>query len=300
MKYISAQPASLYYGWQIDIMLHSFNKQGVAMSDVNLINSTQGKKDDYFSLLETKYPEVNFFYYEDTRHDKTYISSIRPHILKKHFEIHTHLKNETLFYHDCDIALARPLNLDLFEGDDICYMSDTRSYIGHDYILSKGQDIFDEMTRIMRIDPQLVKDNQENAGGAQYILKGIDAWFWGRVESDCSNIYKVITALNNKKKEVNPSYHELQIWCADMWAVLWNVWKDGKQSKLTDDLDFMFATNPASDWNNKPIYHNAGVVSANDGMLYKGAYINEIPTKDLVLNDKLASYKYYQLLKECL
>ena len=93
MKYISAQPASLYYGWQIDVMLHSFVGQGVNLSDV-------------------------------------------PHILKKHFEIHKELRDETLLYHDCDIALARPLNTVLFESDAICYMSDTRSYIGSSYILS--------------------------------------------------------------------------------------------------------------------------------------------------------------------
>jgi hypothetical protein len=300
MKYISAQPASLYYGWQIDVMLHSFVGQGVNLSNVILVNAIQGGKDPYFDKLEAKYQDANFYYYDDTRTDKTYISSIRPHILKKHFEIHRELRDEVLLYHDCDIALARPLNTELFESDAICYMSDTRSYIGSSYILSKGQDVFDEMVRIMRIDPQLVIDNENNTGGAQYILKGIDSWFWGRVESDCSNLFKVITKLNNKKKEIEPSYHELQIWCADMWAVLWNVWKDGRETRITDDLDFMFATNPSSDWDVKPIFHNAGVVSSNYGMFYKGAYINSVPPKDLVIDQDKASYKYYQMIKQCL
>ena len=300
MKYISSQPASLYYGWQIDVMLHSFLGQGVDLSDVMLVNALQGEKDPYFDKLEAKYEDANFFYYNDTRTDKTYISSIRPHVLKKHFEIHDYLRNQTILYHDCDIALARPLNIELFESDDICYMSDTRSYIGHNYIMSKGQDILDEMVRIMRIDPQLVKDNEENTGGAQYILKGVDAYYWGRVESDCMNLYKAITALNNKKKEVEPSYHELQIWCADMWAVLWNVWKDGKKTKITDELDFMFATNPATDWDKKPIYHNAGVVSSRDGLFYKGDYINKLPTDNLTIDTNKASYKYYEMIKDIL
>ena len=300
MKYISAQPANIYYGWQIDVMLHSFVGQGVNLSDVILVNAVQGSIDPYFNKLESKYSEANFYYYDDTRTDKTYISSIRPHILKKHFEIHKELKDEVLLYHDCDIALAIPLNTELFESDAICYMSDTRSYIGSSYILSKGQDVFDEMVRIMRIDPQLVIDNENNTGGAQYILKGVDSWFWGRVESDCQNLYKVITNLNNRKKAIEPSYHELQIWCADMWAVLWNMWKDGKETRITDELDFMFATNHASDWNVKPIYHNAGVVSANDGMFYKGVYTNSIPPKDLDIDKEKASYKYYQMIKEAL
>ena len=300
MKYLSAQPASLYYGWQIDVMLHSFVGQGVNLSDVILVNAIQGVKDPYFDKLEAKYEDANFFYYNDTRTDKTYISSIRPHILKKHFEIHDYLKNETILDHDCDIALARPLNTELFESDDICYMSDTRSYIGYKYIISKGQDIFDEMVRIMQIDPQLVKDNEENTGGAQYILKGIDAEYWMRVECDSVNLYKSISELNNHKKKTNPKYHELQIWCADMWAVLWNVWKDGKQTRITDDLDFMFATNAATDWHKKPIYHNAGVTSSNDGLFYKGDYTKSLPPKDLVVEKTSASYKYYEMIKEIL
>jgi len=300
MKYISAQPASLYYGWQIDVMLHSFVGQGVSLSDVILVNAIQGSKDPYFDKLEAKYQDANFYYYDDTRGDKTYISSVRPHILRKHFEIHTELESETLLYHDCDIALARPLNTELFESDAICYMSDTRSYIGSKYILSKGQDIFDEMVRIMIIDPQLVIDNEENTGGAQYILKGVDAFYWARVENDCKNLYKAITKLNRKKKEIEPTYHELQIWCADMWAVLWHICKDGKETRITDELDFMFATNTAEDWNKKPIFHNAGVVSSANGLFYKGNYINSIPPKDLVIDNTKASYKYYQIIKECL
>jgi len=300
MKYISAQPATLYYGWQIDVMLHSFVGQGVNLSDVILVNAIQGKKDPYFDKLEAKYQDVNFYYYDDTRTDRTYISSVRPHILRKHFEIHNELESETLLYHDCDIALARPLNVELFESDNICYMSDTRSYIGSNYILSKGQDIFDEMVRIMNIEPQLVIDNEENTGGAQYILKGIDAFYWARVENDCKNLYKAITKLNNQKKQIEPTYHELQIWCADMWAVLWNVWKDGKETRITDDLDFMFATNNASDWEKKPIFHNAGVVSSANGLFYKGNYVNSLPTKDLIIDKEKASYKYYEMLKEVL
>ena len=171
MKYISAQPATLYYGWQIDVMLHSFVGQGVNLSDVILVNAIQGGKDPYFDKLEAKYQEANFYYYDDTRTDKTYISSIRPHILKKHFEIYKELVDEVLLYHDCDIALARPLNTELFESDDICYMSDTRSYIGSSYILSKGQDVFEEMVRLMRIDPQLVIDNEKTQEGRNTFLK---------------------------------------------------------------------------------------------------------------------------------
>jgi hypothetical protein len=36
--------------------------------------------------MSLKYPEAIFEYYEDTRKERDYISSIRPHILQKHFD----------------------------------------------------------------------------------------------------------------------------------------------------------------------------------------------------------------------
>ena len=36
MKYICAQPATLYYGWQLDIMLTNFREVGINLSDVIL------------------------------------------------------------------------------------------------------------------------------------------------------------------------------------------------------------------------------------------------------------------------
>ena len=50
-------------------------------------------------------------------------------------------------------------------------MSDTISYIGYDYIKSKGDDILKTMLDIVGIDEDVVKNNQNNSGGAQYILK---------------------------------------------------------------------------------------------------------------------------------
>ena len=300
MKYLSAQPATKYYAWQIDVMLHSFVNQGVNLSDVLLVNAIHGDIDPHFEVLKQKYKEANFYFYEDTRNIKHYISSIRPHILFKHFKEHPELSKETIFYHDCDIVLTRPLNVDLLENGAACYLSDTISYIGYDYIISKGQDVFEEMTNACRIDPELVIKNQENSGGAQYVLKNINEGFWLKVEADCQNMYYLVSRLSAAKRKENPDYHDIQIWCADMWAVLWNLWKEGKQTLVISELDFMFATDPIENWNSKAIYHNAGVTSASDGLFYKGNYINQFPIKDLVIDNTKASYKYYEIIKECL
>lgn len=300
MKYLSSQPATKYYAWQIDVMLHSFVNQGVDLSDVILVNAVHGDIDPHFEVLKEKYKGAGFYFYEDTRQVKNYISSVRPHVLFKHFKEYPELSRETIFYHDCDIVLTRPLDVDLLEVGSACYVSNTISYIGYDYIISKGQDVFEEMTYAAKIDPELVIKNQENSGGAQYVLKNINAGFWLKVQVDSENLYYLVSRLSLKKKQQDPSYHEIQIWCADMWAVLWNLWKEGKNTLVISELDFMFATDPIENWSSKAIYHNAGVTSASDGLFYKGNYINQFPIKDLVVDNTKASYNYYEIIKECL
>src|SRR6056300_129154 len=109
MKYICAQPSTQYFAWQIDVMLHSFVNVGIKLEDVHIVCAIHGGIDPYFDRLMKKYIGVSFSFYEDTRKDKRYISSIRPNILKKHFKANPSLKNEIIFYHDSDIVFTKPL-----------------------------------------------------------------------------------------------------------------------------------------------------------------------------------------------
>ena len=300
MKYICAQPATLYYAWQIDAMLFSFRTVGVNLEDVHVVCAIHGEINSHFDILMRKYPGVIFSFYEDNRSDKSYISSIRPYILKKHFEAYKDLSEEVLFYHDCDIVFTKPIKMDQFTDDDVCYLSDTISYIGYNYIKSKGEDVFKKMIDIVGIDEKTVIDNQNSSGGAQYILKGIDKYFWHDVEKDAVRLFKEVTQMNVEKKQEDPNYHEIQIWCADMWAVLWNLWKRNKETIVTKDMDFSWATTHADQWHKNAIYHNAGVTNGDSGMFYKGMFINKIPELSLVLKTDKCSYKYYKILQQAL
>ena len=155
------------------------------------------------------------------------------------------------------------------------------------------------MCEIVNIDKQLVKDNELNSIGAQYIMKNISYNFWEKVENDSERLFKEITDLNNIKKLENPEYHELQIWCADMWAVLWNIWKLGIKTECHDDLLFAWGTSPIEEWDRLYIFHNAGVVGPNSGFFYKSNYMNRFPyNENLNINESTASYKYWQEIKE--
>jgi hypothetical protein len=295
MKYICAQPATQYYAWQIDVMLYSFRTVGVNLEDVHIVCAIHNRIDPYFDRLMKKHLGVTFSFYEDTRHDTGYISSIRPHILKKHFAAYPDLKNETIFYHDSDIVFTKPLSISKHLKNDINYMSDTISYIGYDYIKSKGDDVLQTMLDIVGIDEDVVKNNQDSSGGAQYILKGIDKYFWYDVENDSTRLFTEITSLNQKKVAEDPGHHPLQIWCADMWAVLWNLWKRDKHTEVTEALDFSWSVTPANEWFKRPIYHNAGVTDSMKDMFYKGLYIDELPPLNLNVGKERCSYMYYKM-----
>jgi hypothetical protein len=277
MKFICAQPAIDYYTWQVEVMLNNFVRNEINPDDIHIVCGYYGIVSDKWRKLEENFSDVNFFFYPDDRAKPGYISSIRPHLLHKHWMENPYLVNETVFYHDCDIILPRPLEIEKLLKDEVCYVSDTISYIGAEYVRSKGEHYLDMMSRIVNVDKNVIIANQENSGGAQYILKNIPIEFWKKAYYDAENLYRLVSDQIAKDKAVDPSIHEIQIWCADMWAVLWNLWFFDKQVRVTDELSFSWATSHISDWNKHPIYHNAGVTGDRQDLFFKGAYINMLP-----------------------
>jgi hypothetical protein len=299
LRFVCAQPASDYYVWQVETLLNNFISIGINLNNVDVVCwKVNGVIPENWIKLANGYP-ARFLFYDDTRETRHYISSIRPNILKQHFKAFPELENEAIFYHDCDIVFTKPIDWKQFLQDDKWYGSDCRWYISHDYIISKGEDVLDEMCRIVDIDKQVVKDNELNGIGAQYLMKGINAEYWERVEKDCERLFKEITDLNNLKKQDNPTYHELQIWCSDMFCVLWHGWKMGKETICHPDLEFSWATSSEQEWDRLSIFHNAGCTGAEQGLFYKALYINELPyNKNLEIKEGTASKKYYEIIQE--
>ena len=307
--YICAQPSTFYYAWQVDAMLLSFEKFGnVDLSKVHIVSSVPLDKpvpDSHFKLVEQKWRDKNvlFEYYKDNRVGSGYISSIRPHILKKHWQKYPWLQEKTFFYHDCDIALTKPIKLDdklSPEDNRTCYVSDTMSYIGARYIDSKGHNLLEDMCAIVDIPPHIVRNRELESGGAQYLIKpGITPEFWDKVYQDSERLFTEITGKINEYKREEPDWHELQIWCADMWAVLWNLWKSGYKTPCHLDLDFGWGTHNKSSWDLYSIFHNAGVVKSEEGKpFYKGEYMSRAPIDAPRPDDEWASQNYFDLITE--
>jgi hypothetical protein len=297
LRFVCAQPATNYYVWQVETMINNFIEMGVNPNQIDIVCwKENGIVPEEWNKLANGYP-VRFFFYDDKRETRNYISSIRPNILKQHWEKYPELKNEAIFYHDCDIIFTKPITewiTDEMIVDDKWYGSDTRWYIAHSYIKSKGDDVIQKMCDIMEMEESLISDNELNAIGAQYLMKGLTYDFWNRVESDSEKLFKEISEQCNEKVKQDPTHHPLQIWCADMWAVLWGGWRMGYKTICHTNFDFSWGTSGIDDYNKMNIMHNAGVVNGTSGLFYKAQYMNELPYgKDLKINEGTASWHYW-------
>jgi hypothetical protein len=307
LRYVCVQPRLLYYAWQVEVMINNFIKHGINPNNIDILVASNPNDDtsrpeniELWDKLASYYNSVRFFFYQDTRElPINYISSIRPNILKQHFKAYPELKDEAIFYHDCDIVFTKSPNWSNFINDDIWYLSNTNSYINYDYIVSKGQDIYDKMCEIIGMNPIIPQLMNSNSGGAQYLMKNVTDTYWEKVERDCEKLFKDITEINVQKKLENPDYHELQIWCADMWSVLWNGWLLGNETKVIPEMDFCWGTDDINRWEETTIYHNAGVTCSCGGKFYKANYITTLPYNlDLRTKDNNCSHLYYQEIKE--
>lgn len=315
MVSITAQPDDRYFRWQVEVQIENFRKFGLSDKMHVLLYKPKDRKywNPEWETLEKRYPEVKFFRYEDQGANiKAYIPVLRPHILKQHFTAYPELSKETIFYHDCDILLTKQIDFSKLEEGDTWYMSDTTSYINYDYLLSKNRDVKENKKPFYNLDSvlnplinnvgitkeQLVKYNA-NSGGAQYILKNIDANFWAKVEKDCINIRLYLQTQN--KIYFDSEERGFQSWCADMWAVLWNGIARNEDIQISKDLSFSWATDRIEEWGNHPIYHNAGV-SNQPHLFNKGLYHNNYTTpfdqEVTGISKDYASYMYFQAIQE--
>ena len=256
MIYLSAQPSEPYFVWQLEIQLQNFRETGIPPEDIHVIlgyKADEGIPNLFLHLEETN--TGTFFYYPDTREHSKYTSSIRPHLLRKHFEAFPELVDRVIFYHDSDIIFRERIDEEKFLKDDIWYLSDTRNYLSAHYLKAFGKDLFIGLCDIVGISPTLVEDNIRNTGGAQHIMKQIDASYWYQVECDSERIFNFLNEYNKHQQEGK----KVQAWCADMWAVLWNAWKKGVETKIDSELDFCWPKDHISRWYATKILHNAGV-----------------------------------------
>lgn len=87
MIYLSAQPDSFYYLWQLKLQLYNFSQLGISREDIHVLigyDSKRGLSQKFAEFIQIN-QQASFFTYPDLRKSKVYLSSIRPHIIYQHF-----------------------------------------------------------------------------------------------------------------------------------------------------------------------------------------------------------------------
>ena len=285
MKILIATFDHNYYLWQTLVQINNFMKYGYDKDTIYVISSSNPSP-VLKSIMESPKIKSKFFIYNDERQNSRYPSSLRPHILEKFFKEHPEYEQETLFYTDPDVIFTKRLDFTEMEQDDTWYLSDTRSYIDSRYIKSKSEELFKEMCEIVNVSPEEISANDDNAGGAQYLMKGVNAEFWKKCYDDMENLYIHMTETESK---YNPQ-HPIQSWTSDMWAVFWNGIYFKHNIRLKPELDFSWATDNISRWYDTYIFHNAGIVGASDTHFCKIMYQTSPFNQDIKVSSDNCTY----------
>lgn len=313
--FVTAQPDVPYFHWQVKLYTHNFIEKGINPNNIHVIFSTLGNNKLSQGAEDLKKIGINIHSYKDDRVNKRYIPSIKPFLIHKWLK-ESPKNGECFFLHDADIIFRELPDFEKMLNDDTCYLSDTIGYIGHDYIMDccrryesqhptseKGQ-LLKEMADTIGISVDLIKENQKNSGGGQYIIKNTTPDFWYKVYDDSNKLYD---QMHNYHRRFPISPGEIQFWTAEMWALLWNLWGYEKETKIIPELDFCWATDSVAVYEKKPILHMAGITdNLKSTKFYKGDYINVNPLEKLKENinyfdyvDKnSATIKYIEEMKE--
>lgn len=307
-------PDDTYYTWQVHLWLESLKKLDKSKDAIVLLFVPYGRTPNpKWKQIIDLYPEAEFKMYEDkddeisTNYIPKYIPILRPYVMYKYFTEHPEMSEKAIFYCDSDILFMPNFNVDRYKDDDVNYLSDTNSYISVDYFDGmwlralpekqkefKDLDVVTMMGALIGITREEAERFREDSGGAQYLLKNINASYWFKVMKDCIIIRSFLQNINRDffKDEASG----FQAWCSDMWAVLWNLWFYQGFTKVIPEMKFAWATDPISKLDECPIFHNAGITSKKMGEMeafYKGTYHRGAdPTQDphlnVVLNDETA------------
>ena len=267
-----ACPCDLYWASEIEVQLNNFRKFEHRNVHILVFENGENLYTEYWAKLANRYTEVQFFFYSDPNLKnllKIYQSVSRPNILKQHFALHPELSDKVILYMDSDVVFTKKPDFDKYLQDNICYVSST-PYIDAYYFEDKRKDVYpfklkeydkrdilQELCSIVGIDKNIVITNIVHTGGCQYLLKNVDSSFWESVERDCIKLRMHMLEIN---QIFFPSEDKgFQSWCADMWAVLWNLWKRNINTKCPVDMDFSWSSDPVEHYSKNVFLHNAGI-----------------------------------------
>lgn len=285
MRVVVPMPDAPYYLWQALVQAAHMEKLG--MDDVHYLVYYSFRP----SLKVRKMAEAlpaTFHFYEDSNMGQRegYDPAMKPLLVGLWMAEDRERENVPFLYLDPDAVLTRvPAS-----WPAPWHASDTDSYVGPDYIRSKGDELFIEMCRIVGVDP---KDAVNASGiGAQYIIGGTTAEFWRRVALDSVRVYHLCLG--------DTSDHPIQAWCAEMYVTWMAAVRDGLDPRADESMKFMWANHDLSGWSDPDtmFYHNAGVIEENGEHFCKLSWQSSPFRSEIAVSSKSASRAYVDLIRE--
>lgn len=270
---ICSQPDNNYFHWQNLIQFYNLQRLGMLEDHRAVFLVREGTTPSKFILKFKELFPDNVFIYSDGRIQKHYIPTIKIHGIVKYLEQNT--RQTDLMLIDSDVIFREPIDYSLFTEDNTVYCSDTKGYLGYQYLKTKGESMLKDMCDFTGVNVQTIIDKNDRSGGAQLYYKGV---------SDLLGYFKEVEDLSPKLYDLmlkHPTYNDfkppIQAWTSEMWCVLWLLWKRGIETEIHQELDFRWATDPIELWDTTKILHMAGVTKDHKGKFYKGNFINKNP-----------------------
>ena len=72
------------------------------------------------------------------------------------------------------------------------------------------------------------------AGGAQYVFDNVSYTTWAKAYRNSVFLYNYLHRNQNTFNRLETE-NCVQVWCAEMWGVLWSLWDDGHKSIINKE-----------------------------------------------------------------
>jgi hypothetical protein len=292
VQYVVAFEDSPYMIWQAEVLLYNFQKLGISdqLWFSILYPSRMGGPSKEAIRLAEYHVEGNVrMYYNDAPSWKQYKAVCKSYGVAKLLEEIPQL-GQCVFVMDADIILhgTIPFSSKMVH-DDCIYGSDTNSYLSFAHFHRDRNVSMEHMHNLCRVvaphsskhllDEYIRAEKSNSVIGAQYLFKNVDAAFFRKIAVDAGRMYEYALTIQAEG-------NACQIWVmGDMLSFLLNsIYRVGVTNvKISQVLDFSWATDPATRFEEHAICHMAGVVR-KDGQFDKQRY-NVFPPWDVKMQD---------------
>ncbi|TCP94771.1 coenzyme PQQ synthesis protein D (PqqD) [Cricetibacter osteomyelitidis] len=259
MYIITCTQASLRYRWESEVLLTNLQKHG----SYNIIFLLYGKDRSMGPYLQEKYG-ISYYYFEDNRPQKHYLTSIRPYLWYQFLSQYPQMEKEVFFYIDTDIIFREMIAFDKIPVDAQNWYGANSPYVKASYLRSKHPLYLQGLQTILSVTDEELKWTENSPAGAQWLIAQPTAAFFNEMYVHCERVYDFLLTMERiplLQKEERLEEHGK--WLTDMWCMAWLAPKYGITVHTSSELDFSWPTHSAEQWERYKILHNAGVTSKN-------------------------------------